>query len=318
MPRDLRLTAILVATVIVAAGLAFVLADRLDGTRGLARFASYGDMARFFDRRSTSPYLRDEWGFGGSLTGPGSGPADGAPTYTGTNVQVEGIDEIDWVKTDGSYLYVVARDANGSATEVVIARAYPTTEMAVVARIDVSRLATENGTGTYVSGLFVHGDRLAVVVTGYGGYDVGRFWEGVPVGRTMTYVGVYDVADAASPTLLRTHGVSGYLVTARMAAPTAYVIVNDYVQKVDDAYLTPRLCLDASCGSLPPTEIYYDPGSTTSGSYTNVLAVDLEEGASTVLSVVTGYASTVYMSTAALYLSFLKWTEPSPLLLAPQ
>ncbi|MGQ0796259.1 MAG: beta-propeller domain-containing protein, partial [Methanobacteriota archaeon] len=132
------------------------------------------------------------------------------------------------------------------------------------------------------------------------------------------YVGVYDVADAASPTLLRTHGVSGYLVTARMVAPYAYVIVNDYVQKVDDAYLTPRLCLDATCGSLPPTEIYYDPGSMTSGSYTNVLAVDLEAGASTVLSVVTGYASTVYMSTAALYLSFLKWTEPSPLLLAPQ
>ena len=319
MPRDLRLAAILVVAAILAGGLAFLLVDRLDGTRGLARFQGYWDLAAFLDRRSSLPYLREGWGFGGSLTGPGSGPTDGAASYTGTNVQVEGVDEIDWVKTDGTYLYLVSRDwTNGTAHEVVIARAYPATQLSVVARIDVSGLMTENATTTYVSGLFVQGDRLAVVVTGYGGYAVGGFWEGMPYGRTMTYVGVYDLSDVGSPTLLRSHGVSGYLVTARMIAPFVYVIANDYVQKVDEVYVTPRVCDDDACGDLAPTDVYYDPSSANPGSYTNVLALDLTSDASSVLSVVTGYTSTVYMSHAALYLAFLKWNEPSPLFLAPQ
>jgi uncharacterized secreted protein with C-terminal beta-propeller domain len=94
-----------------------------------------------------------------------------------------------------------------------------------------------------------------------------------------------------------------------MVAPYVYVIANDYVQKVDGVYLTPRVCADSGCETLPPTDIYYDPESVNPGSYTNVLAVDLALGGSNVLSVVTGYTSTVYMSQRAIYLAFVKWTE---------
>ena len=37
----------------------------------------------------------------------GTAPADSAPDHSDTNVQVEGVDEADIVKTDGNYLYIL-------------------------------------------------------------------------------------------------------------------------------------------------------------------------------------------------------------------
>jgi len=51
------------------------------------------------------------------------------------------------------------------------------------------------------------------------------------------------------------------------------------------------------------------------GAFTNVLAANLRANESNVLSVVTGYTSTLYMSLDALYLSYLKW-EAAPIALA--
>ena len=48
----------------------------------------------------------------------------GTPDYSGTNVQVKGVDEADIVKTDGSYIYYVAGNqlnilkANGADTQL--------------------------------------------------------------------------------------------------------------------------------------------------------------------------------------------------------
>ncbi|WP_240419072.1 beta-propeller domain-containing protein [Paenibacillus periandrae] len=47
------------------------------------------------------------------------------PDYSGTNVQVEGVDEADIIKTDGSYIYQVNRN------RVIIASAYPADQMKV-------------------------------------------------------------------------------------------------------------------------------------------------------------------------------------------
>jgi len=52
-----------------------------------------------------------------------SGPS---AEYSETNVQVEGVDEADIVKTDGECLYVVA------GQEVIVAKAYPAEEVAII------------------------------------------------------------------------------------------------------------------------------------------------------------------------------------------
>ncbi|MFK7694948.1 beta-propeller domain-containing protein [Paenibacillus sp. HJGM_3] len=52
--------------------------------------------------------------------------------YSTTNTQVEGVDEADVVKTDGTYLYQVNRMSN----EVLITQAYPSTEMKLVSTLN--------------------------------------------------------------------------------------------------------------------------------------------------------------------------------------
>jgi len=44
------------------------------------------------------------------------------PDYSLTNVQVEGVDEADIVKTDGTYIYIISNQS------IVILKAYPPEE----------------------------------------------------------------------------------------------------------------------------------------------------------------------------------------------
>jgi inhibitor of cysteine peptidase len=79
----------------------------------------------------------------------------GGNDYSKTNIQVEGVDEADIVKTDGEYIYIV------SGNNVTIVKAYPAEEAKVVSKITV------NGT---IMGMFVNGDKLAVFVNEYSIY----------------------------------------------------------------------------------------------------------------------------------------------------
>jgi inhibitor of cysteine peptidase len=82
--------------------------------------------------------------------------SSGIPTYEGstTNVQVEGVDETDTVKSDSSgHVYVL------SGNVVTILKAYPPENAAVLSRIVFDDL--------YPRGIFVNGDRLAVLGVEY-------------------------------------------------------------------------------------------------------------------------------------------------------
>lgn len=55
--------------------------------------------------------------------------APSAPSHSGTNVQVEGVDEADIIKTDGKYIYQVNRD------RVIVSQAWPAESMSVVSTV---------------------------------------------------------------------------------------------------------------------------------------------------------------------------------------
>ena len=52
--------------------------------------------------------------------------AEGGSDYSTTNVQVQGVDEADIVKTDGDYIYQVNKN------RIVVAQAYPYDKMCLV------------------------------------------------------------------------------------------------------------------------------------------------------------------------------------------
>ncbi|MDH5691151.1 MAG: beta-propeller domain-containing protein, partial [Candidatus Bathyarchaeota archaeon] len=139
----------------------------------LNKFSSYEELKTFLETSSSLPY--NFWVRGGNVmlesgdfsvqtTTPEPAPSvPNEPTgtagsdYSKTNIQVEGVDEADIVKTDGEYIYIV------SGGNITIVKAYPPEEAKVLSKISL--------TGG-IMGIFINGNKLAVFETEYGVYPL--------------------------------------------------------------------------------------------------------------------------------------------------
>ncbi|MHB8984798.1 MAG: beta-propeller domain-containing protein [Eubacteriales bacterium] len=160
---------------------------------------------------------------------PGAGAA--GADYSKTNVQVEGVDEADIVKTDGSYIYQVNRE------RIVISRAYPAEDMKVVSTLDFSR-KSYSPQEMYVD------DKYLVVIGSARGY-----WDD-PIVRPMSKVGegvampgivppyyrqetvkaiIYDIGDRSNPKQVRELEIDGGYVSSRKVGPAFYLAANKYI-----------------------------------------------------------------------------------------
>ncbi|PVX23020.1 MAG: hypothetical protein CW691_11940 [Candidatus Bathyarchaeum sp.] len=148
----------------------------------LNKFSSYEELKTFLGTSTEINYYSLGVRGGETLESTNDGalsPQAESPTDTGadktsaehseTNVQVEGVDEADIVKTDGEYIYIV------SGNNLTIVKAYPAEEARVVSKINV------NGT---IMGIFINGDKLGVIHNEYSFYPL--------------YGGVTIVEDSAS------------------------------------------------------------------------------------------------------------------------
>ena len=86
----------------------------------------------------------------GSTTTSGfpSAESSGSTEYSGTNIQVEGVDEADIVKTDGEFIYVVAKG------KLIIAEAYPEEKAEIVSKTNLEEFNP--------SEIFIENDKLLI------------------------------------------------------------------------------------------------------------------------------------------------------------
>jgi len=96
--------------------------------------------------------------------------------YSGTNVQTQGVDEADLVKTDGEYIYLVSNN------KVFLVKAYPAEEATVLSAVAINGELKE---------IFINGDRLVVL-----------YENQTQVGYACV-VGIYDVSERSAPKLIR-------------------------------------------------------------------------------------------------------------------
>jgi len=165
-------------------------------------------------------------------TGNGSGggspsptPPEGGPSQgTGTNNQVSGVDEADFIKNDGQYIYLALND------KLRIVDSWPAAESHTVSTTPLPGEPRK---------LFVDGNRaLVYVATGTGnnnyrectyGYDCAFTGDG-----TATTLLVYDITDRASPQLIRTVGLSGSLISGRKIGSTVHTVVTQAANPFPD------------------------------------------------------------------------------------
>lgn len=163
-----------------------------------------------------------------------AGSSQGADEFSTTNVQMEGVDEADIVKTDGEYIYTV------SGNMITISRAFRPENAMLITTIDYDNydeLPTYSDY-QYVSDMFINDDSLVVFGSRSYAYPP-TFYEKLKESftgyypyydyRSVTFVDVYDVSDKQDPELKRSLELEGSYIQSRMIGENVYFVVDKYL-----------------------------------------------------------------------------------------
>ncbi|MHA1583424.1 MAG: beta-propeller domain-containing protein [Candidatus Baldrarchaeia archaeon] len=263
----------------------------------LKRFSSYTELKKFIEENLEAPYYGVYRGTDAVFLAESSEPSLPTAEYSKTNVQVEGVDEADIVKTDGKYIYVA------SGGNVTIVKAYPPEEAEVLSKIEL------NGT---VTGIYVNKDRLIVFESNFpffrAFYAYEPFYE-------QTYVKIYDISDRRTPILKRDISLSGWYFNSRMIDEYVYVVVNSPAIKTNEEgeieVLLPKISINKCEKTVPASKIYYSEVPDYYYTYTIIMAINVQNDQEepTYETILMGITSSMYVSLNNIYLVVPKWSE---------
>jgi len=217
------------------------------------------------------------------------------PEYSTTNIQVEGVDEADIIKTDGRIIYTAS--SNGL---ISIVKAYPPEDMRVLSKIDVNRS---------VIGLFINEGRLVILTEESIKIVPMPEKEGVIVPGQLYFplrisVKVFDVSVPEKPTVLGDVSFEGSYTSSRMIGNYVYVVLT-YPVWMENSTVLPKWAVNGAWREISPSDIYYSDSIEVPSSYTLIAAINtLDITYATVKSVLTGYAACIYMSKNNLYVTY--------------
>lgn len=204
--------------------------------------------------------------------------------YTKTNIQVEGIDEADMVKTDGKYIYSYYRDAVSSTISIVKAEGKDSAQIGKIVLADVQ-----------VQALYVQ-DRWLVVLA----EDENTSSDDANV---QTRIYLYDVSNPEKPICRSKNSQSGYCSDSRLTGNILYTIsvkrVYEAEKKTDKKEYIPEVG-----GKLLPEDSLYCPNPGMSAEYLVFQSIDLSQSGKTIDSMaVLGAEGTYYMSEKNIYVA---------------
>jgi len=303
--NDSKIHAIMIISIILSlAVVAAVTPDYQATATRLQAFTSYEELKNFITTSSQSQnnyYARD---FGGlirpqfGLSNPLSTMESSAlPEYSITNVQVEGVDEADIVKTDGTYIYVISNQS------IIVLKAYPPEDAEIL-----SRIRFKGG----IRGVFINEDKLAVFEdTGYYG-EYRTFVDYTSYSYVQrTFIKVYNIANRANPTLTRNMSVGGNYFDSRMIGRYAYVLVNQPAITYQSNVTIPKIYYPDRTEDVPASQIFYANITDNFNTYINVLAVNVldDQEIPKEKSYLLGYASTMYVSQNNIYITYSTYND---------
>ena len=243
-----------------------------------------------------------------------AGTGAGGDDYSGTNVQVEGIDEGDIVKTDGAYLYVIHYD------ELIILKADGANTAEVSrTKIGISNYESSGEKKDYSyrseyknpNELFISDGRLAVI-SSYSCYTENHAdgkWN--YTGKNYTCIDVYDVSNAAAPQLVSSLGQDGYCLGTRMVGDRVYLVTNYWVwdcEEDDPSTYVPVLYKEGEARILPVEKIYINPDCESS-EYVVACIYDLASGEAAASQSILGCGDTLYMNGSGVYVLGSRWKD---------
>lgn len=232
----------------------------------------------------------------------------GNRSYSKTNVQVEGIDEADVVKTDGKYIYI----AGNNVVRIVGADNGKLSDDTAI-RLSVNKNVQE---------IYVDGSRLVILGTRY--YDVVvkdivnpvledkgiGIMPPYPPSKTFSFVDVYDISNPLKPTFLKGHEMEGNYQSSRKSGEIVYMVTNAYPA---EGIVLPMM-RDTTIGnkefSMKLDDVMIMPKHPCPG-YLVISAVNVNNEERTEVEAITAFGATVYMNESSMYLAFNDSSETS-------
>lgn len=211
--------------------------------------------------------------------------ANSVSGYSTTNLQVQGVDEEDTVKTDGEYIFKV----NGGNIINVI-KAEPDSNMEAV-----NNIIFENNYN--IVGIYLRNNVLVVLGNGNG----------------VTKVLSFDVSDKKNIKKVRDIEVAGYYVSSRMIDSRVYVIANKNINYGNIKEEVNPYYIDSAAGSgkinIPYNQINYLPDSIAP-NYITVATFNVDDNKeNTSVSTILGSGNNIYSSDKYLYVAGYNWTK---------
>jgi len=312
---------LVLAVLLTAGGIAYGLAtpNSLAQETELPRIGTYDNLLKLLEKSQSQGnvnYDRNtlksaESAVGTQATGAVA-PTDADSAFSTTNVQVEGVDEADLVKTDGSYIYQVNSD------KVLIIKAQPPDQMELVATIKFEDV------GFRPTDLYLDGNNLIVI--GSSSQQIPLKTAGIRVQSQIyppirsfqsTQAIIYDMKDKSSITKIRELEMEGNYLSSRKVGSSFYLLTNRYVNYYSiqngEEDITPSWRDSVQGGSLVAEkleDIRYFP-NCISPNYLMVGALDLNSpGSPADIHTYLGSGDQVYASENNLYVAIQKNDYP--------
>ncbi|MDA3839768.1 MAG: beta-propeller domain-containing protein [Patescibacteria group bacterium] len=239
-------------------------------------------------------------------TAPGLGSAEGENDFSQTNVQVEGVDESDIVKTDGDYIYSLTQN------ELFIIKASPASEAKIVSKIKFE----SSPKNIYINKnkLVVFGEDFQVSKETYS--------QSFRRNSSYTYFKIFDISDRSEPSQLRDIRFEGSYANSRMIGDYVYFVTNTYNYYIDGEPILPRVLedgVDTACTAekcIMPDVYYFDiPYNRYNFSSVNV--VDLANINSDVEREVYILSDNqnMYVSESNIYITYTKYISEEQLVM---
>lgn len=228
--------------------------------------------------------------------------------FSTTNVQVQGVDEADVVKTDGQYIYQVNND------RIVVAKAYPADNMEIMSIIDF-----EDDVFTPQE-IYLSGDKLVTIGSYYKDSKLNDELKAKTDSKTYkriyydqkSYVKaiVYDISDKTNIKKIREVELEGDYVSSRMIDSVLYMVSNKsqniYYTSDSDMKIEMPHYRDSKFNNdfieIKCPQIRYFP-DTVESNYMIVAAFDIKEDEKANIQTYLGSGENIYVSGENLYVA---------------
>lgn len=227
-----------------------------------------------------------------------------------TNVQVEGVDEADIVKTDGEFVYYLTK------SNLFIIKAYPADQAEIVSKIDFKVTPQD---------IYISGDRLVI----FGRDDQIRnadIYKAFRRRGSYTFFKVFDIGDKKNPRQVRDLDFEGSYLNSRLIGDHVFFITSNYQHFIDGEPILPRVidggevlnaCTSGEAEGCLLPDVYYFDIPYDNFNYTSVTAINIADdgaGIDTDVYLMSG-AQNIYASLENLYISYTKYISEYELIM---